>query len=90
MCCLCCVTHTTRLVWLSMQVRISRKRVLESAAKVFEMYGTSRAVLEIEYFGEVGPSFPHFLLTHAMLGQGGLGLYQMTGWLSVYFFCAVH
>ena len=40
------------------QVRISRKRILESAAKVFEMYGTSRAVLEIEYFGEVGAPSP--------------------------------
>ena len=41
--------------WLLPQVRISRKRILESAAKIFEMYGTSRAVLEIEYFGEVLP-----------------------------------
>ena len=45
------------------QVRISRKRILESAAKVFEMYGTSRAVLEIEYFGEVGATSPFHTLS---------------------------
>jgi hypothetical protein len=49
------------------QVRISRKRILESAAKIFEMYGTSRAVLEIEYFGEVLPPCPLLsFIMHAM------------------------
>jgi E3 ubiquitin-protein ligase TRIP12 len=38
------------------QVRVSRKRILESAAKVMELYASSRAVLELEFFGEVGPS----------------------------------
>ncbi|KAG7094023.1 hypothetical protein E1B28_007645 [Marasmius oreades] len=36
------------------KVRISRKHVLESAVKVFEMYGSSSSVLEVEYFEEVG------------------------------------
>jgi E3 ubiquitin-protein ligase TRIP12 len=36
------------------KVRISRSRLLESAFKVFELYGSSRAMLEIEYFEEVG------------------------------------
>lgn len=35
------------------QVRVSRKRILDSAAKVMELYGSSRAVLELEFFGEV-------------------------------------
>ncbi|TFK26191.1 ubiquitin-protein ligase [Coprinopsis marcescibilis] len=36
------------------KVRISRKHILESAVKVFEMYGSSSSVLEVEYFEEVG------------------------------------
>lgn len=36
------------------KVRISRNRVLESALKVMEMYGSSRSILEVEYFEEVG------------------------------------
>lgn len=32
---------------------MSRKRILESAAKVMELYANSRAVLELEFFGEV-------------------------------------
>ena len=36
------------------QVRVSRKRILDSAAKVMELYAGSRAVLELEFFGEVG------------------------------------
>ncbi|TIA99570.1 hypothetical protein E3P94_02149 [Wallemia ichthyophaga] len=36
------------------KVRISREYVLESAIKVFELYGGSSSILEIEYFEEVG------------------------------------
>jgi len=36
------------------KVRISRKHILESAMKVFELYGSSSSVLEVEYFEEVG------------------------------------
>lgn len=35
-------------------MRISRKHVLESAIKVFELYGSSSSILEVEYFDEVG------------------------------------
>jgi E3 ubiquitin-protein ligase TRIP12 len=35
-------------------VRISRHHILESAAKVLELYGSSSSVLEVEYFEEVG------------------------------------
>lgn len=36
------------------KVRISRSRILESAIKVMEMYGSSPSMLEVEYFEEVG------------------------------------
>lgn len=36
------------------KVRISRARILESAIKVMELYGSSPSVLEVEYFEEVG------------------------------------
>jgi E3 ubiquitin-protein ligase TRIP12 len=36
------------------KVRISRKHILESAVKVFELYGSSSSILEVEYFDEVG------------------------------------
>lgn len=36
------------------KVRISRTRILESAIKVMEMYGSSPSMLEVEYFEEVG------------------------------------
>ena len=36
------------------KVRISRSRILESAIKVMEMYGSSPSQLEVEYFEEVG------------------------------------
>ena len=36
------------------KVRISRTRILESAIKVMELYGSSPSILEVEYFEEVG------------------------------------
>ncbi|KAL5537204.1 UFD4 [Sanghuangporus sanghuang] len=36
------------------KVRISRRHILESAFKVFELYGSSSSILEVEYFDEVG------------------------------------
>ncbi len=32
---------------------MSRKRILDSAVKVMELYAKQRTVLELEYFGEV-------------------------------------
>lgn len=62
------------------QVRISRKRILESATKVFEMYGASRAVLEIEYFGEVGtglgPTLEFYTMLSHDLQRKGLGMWR--------------
>lgn len=36
------------------KVRISRTKILESALKVMELYGSSPSILEVEYFEEVG------------------------------------
>ncbi|KAI0152718.1 E3 ubiquitin-protein ligase UPL3 [Xylariaceae sp. FL1272] len=36
------------------KVRISRGKILESALKVMELYGSSQSILEVEYFEEVG------------------------------------
>lgn len=36
------------------KVRISRERIYESAVKVMELYGKTKAILEVEYFNEVG------------------------------------
>jgi hypothetical protein len=36
------------------KVRISRQRILESAIKVMNLYGSSNTILEVEYIGEVG------------------------------------
>ena len=52
-----------------LQVRISRKRIMESAMKVFDMYGSSRAVLEIEYFNEVGTGLGPTLEFYTMLSH---------------------
>lgn len=39
---------------LRQKVRIARSRILESALKVMELYGSSPSILEVEYFDEVG------------------------------------
>jgi E3 ubiquitin-protein ligase TRIP12 len=36
------------------KVRISRQKALESAVRVMELYGANQAMLEVEYFEEVG------------------------------------
>jgi len=36
------------------KVRISRQRIMESAIKVMNLYGTGNTILEVEYIGEVG------------------------------------
>jgi E3 ubiquitin-protein ligase TRIP12 len=53
------------------KVRVSRNRILDSAAKVMELYAGHKAVLEVEYFGEVGtglgPTLEFYtLLSHEM------------------------
>ncbi|KAK4771945.1 hypothetical protein SAY86_013720 [Trapa natans] len=51
------------------KVRVSRNRILDSAIKVMEMYCGQRAVLEVEYFGEVGTGLGPTLEFYTLLSQ---------------------
>ena len=58
-----------------LQVRVSRRHILDSAQKVMGLYAASRVVLELEYFGEVGtglgPTLEFYtLLAHELQVQG--------------------
>jgi E3 ubiquitin-protein ligase TRIP12 len=54
--------------------------MLESAAKVLELYGTNNGILEVEYFDEVGtglgPTLEFFSLVSKEFGRKGLGLWR--------------
>ncbi|KAI3922610.1 hypothetical protein MKX01_006299 [Papaver californicum] len=62
------------------KVRVSRNRVLDSAAKVMEMYSSQKAVLEVEYFGEVGtglgPTLEFYTLLSHDLQKASLGMWR--------------
>ncbi|CAI9786404.1 unnamed protein product [Fraxinus pennsylvanica] len=62
------------------KVRVSRNRILDSAAKVMEMYSSQKAVLEVEYFGEVGtglgPTLEFYTLLSHDLQQVGLEMWR--------------
>ncbi|KAK8987311.1 hypothetical protein V6N11_027067 [Hibiscus sabdariffa] len=62
------------------KVRISRNRILDYAAKVMEMYISQKAVLEVEYFGEVGtglgPTLEFYTLLSHDLQKVGLGMWR--------------
>ncbi|KAG0473152.1 hypothetical protein HPP92_015009 [Vanilla planifolia] len=62
------------------KVRVSRNRILESAIKVMEMYSSQKAVLEVEYFGEVGtglgPTLEFYTLLSHDLQKIGLGMWR--------------
>lgn len=62
------------------KVRISRKHILESAIKVFEMYGSSSSVLEVEYFEEVGtglgPTLEFYSLASREFARKSLKLWR--------------
>ncbi|KAI5117508.1 hypothetical protein M0805_003913 [Coniferiporia weirii] len=51
------------------KVRISRKHILESAFKVFELYGSSSSILEVEYFDEVGTGLGPTLEFYSMVSK---------------------
>ncbi|KAK7264195.1 hypothetical protein RJT34_31800 [Clitoria ternatea] len=51
------------------KVRVSRNRILDSAAKVMEMYSSQKAVLEVEYFGEVGTGLGPTLEFYTLLSH---------------------
>lgn len=62
------------------KVRISREYVLESAIKVFELYGGSSSILEIEYFEEVGtglgPTLEFYSLVSKEFARKNLKLWR--------------
>ncbi|KAL8128470.1 hypothetical protein V2J09_017625 [Rumex salicifolius] len=62
------------------KVRVSRNRILDSAAKVMEMYSGQKAVLEVEYFGEVGtglgPTLEFYTLLSHDLQKADLGMWR--------------
>ncbi|XP_044488223.1 E3 ubiquitin-protein ligase UPL3-like [Mangifera indica] len=62
------------------KVRVSRNRILDSAAKVMEMYSSQKAVLEVEYFGEVGtglgPTLEFYTLLSRDLQKVGLEMWR--------------
>ncbi|XP_064977058.1 E3 ubiquitin-protein ligase UPL3-like isoform X1 [Musa acuminata AAA Group] len=62
------------------KVRVSRNRILDSAVKVMEMYSSQKAVLEVEYFGEVGtglgPTLEFYTLLSHDLQKVELGLWR--------------
>ncbi len=59
---------------------MSRRRILESAVKVMELYGRSRSVLELEYFNEVGtglgPTLEFYTLLSHELQRKDLGMWR--------------
>lgn len=50
-------------------MRVSRRRILDSAQKVMELYAGSRVVLELEYFGEVGTGLGPTLEFYTLLAH---------------------
>lgn len=62
------------------KVRVSRNRILDSAAKVMEMYSSQKSVLEVEYFGEVGtglgPTLEFYTLLSHDLQKVRLGMWR--------------
>uniref|UniRef100_A0A164V636 HECT-type E3 ubiquitin transferase n=1 Tax=Daucus carota subsp. sativus TaxID=79200 RepID=A0A164V636_DAUCS len=62
------------------KVRVSRNRILDSAAKVMEMYCSQKAVLEVEYFGEVGtglgPTLEFYTILSHDLQKTGLEMWR--------------
>ncbi|GMH23656.1 hypothetical protein Nepgr_025499 [Nepenthes gracilis] len=63
------------------KVRVSRNRILDSAVKVMEMYSSQKAVLEVEYFGEVGtglgPTLEFYTLLSRDLQKVQLGMWRV-------------
>nr|XP_019045516.1 E3 ubiquitin-protein ligase TRIP12 [Kwoniella bestiolae CBS 10118]OCF24446.1 E3 ubiquitin-protein ligase TRIP12 [Kwoniella bestiolae CBS 10118] len=72
------VSHLARLV--RQKVRISRSQLLESCAKVLEIYGTSTGILEIEYFDEIGtglgPTLEFYSLASKEFARRALGIWR--------------
>eukprot|EP00887_Chlorella_sp_A99_P008099 scaffold12.g8099.t1 len=62
------------------KVRISRRKLLESAHKVFELYAGAKSLLEIEFFNEVGtglgPTLEFYTLLSHELQCKSLGMWR--------------
>merc|ERR1719171_1955699 len=65
------------------KVRISRGRVMDSALKVMDLYASQKALLEVEYFGEVGtglgPTLEFYTLVSRELRRTELRLWLDDG-----------
>ncbi|PSC70280.1 E3 ubiquitin-ligase UPL3-like isoform A [Micractinium conductrix] len=65
------------------KVRISRRRLLDSAFKVFELYAGAKSQLEIEFFNEVGtglgPTLEFYTLLSHELQRKSLGIWRHDG-----------
>lgn len=72
------LSHLARIV--RQKVRISRSQLLESCAKVLELYGTSNGILEVEYFDEIGtglgPTLEFYSLVSKEFARNNLGLWR--------------
>nr|XP_031864296.1 uncharacterized protein CI109_000209 [Kwoniella shandongensis]KAA5531368.1 hypothetical protein CI109_000209 [Kwoniella shandongensis] len=72
------ISHLARLV--RQKVRISRSQLLESCAKVLELYGTSSGILEVEYFDEIGtglgPTLEFYSLASKEFAKRALKLWR--------------
>ena len=67
---LCCACGNPNAINASLrQVRVSRRRILDSAQKVLELYGGSRMILELEFFGEVGTGLGPTLEFYTLLAH---------------------
>ncbi|KAI9479829.1 hypothetical protein BX667DRAFT_466867 [Coemansia mojavensis] len=62
------------------KVRISRRHMLESALKMLDLYGTSKSILEVEYYDEVGsgvgPTLEFYATISHCLQEHDLGLWR--------------
>eukprot|EP01004_Peranema_trichophorum_P002550 NODE_15_length_5604_cov_33.229703_g12_i0.p1 GENE.NODE_15_length_5604_cov_33.229703_g12_i0~~NODE_15_length_5604_cov_33.229703_g12_i0.p1 ORF type:complete len:1252 (+),score=269.04 NODE_15_length_5604_cov_33.229703_g12_i0:1571-5326(+) len=62
------------------KIRLSRAHILESAMKVMTLYGSQRAFLEFEFFGEVGtglgPTLEFYTLVSKALQASKLGMWR--------------
>ncbi|KDN53300.1 hypothetical protein K437DRAFT_219360 [Tilletiaria anomala UBC 951] len=51
------------------KVRISRRRLLDSAVKIFDLYASNSSILEVEYFDEVGTGLGPTLEFYSLVSQ---------------------
>jgi len=62
------------------KVRISRRRILESARRVFELYASAKIQLEVEFFNEagsgLGPTLEFYTLLSHEFQHRSLGLWR--------------